>query len=135
LLSSWVARLVIQPTALHCTSTLGEFICLMSGARPPSVTMATLFSAVRSQQYSLAGVGADQLLTAKFPSAALAARCTSMSGFWRRNRMGSRVSRSTSLTSASCGQLPAVVVLQDAGTSFCNLGEGQARRPLQIDVV
>jgi hypothetical protein len=46
LLSSWVARFVIQPTALHCTSTLGEFICLISGASPPSDTMATLFSAV-----------------------------------------------------------------------------------------
>jgi len=46
LLSSCVARLVIHPTALHCTSTLGEFICLISGASPPSVTMATLFSAV-----------------------------------------------------------------------------------------
>lgn len=45
LLSSCVARLVIHPTALHCTSTLGEFICLMRGARPPSATMATLFSA------------------------------------------------------------------------------------------
>ena len=45
LLSSCVARLVMHPTALHCTSTLGEFICLMRGARPPSATMATLFSA------------------------------------------------------------------------------------------
>jgi hypothetical protein len=45
LLSSWVARLVIHPTALHWTSTLGEFICLMRGARPPRATMATLFSA------------------------------------------------------------------------------------------
>jgi hypothetical protein len=47
LLSSWVARFVIHPTALHCTSTLGEFICLISGTRPPSVTMATLFSAAQ----------------------------------------------------------------------------------------
>ena len=47
LLSSCVARLVMQPTALHCTSTLGEFICLIKGARPPSATMATLFSAAR----------------------------------------------------------------------------------------
>jgi len=45
LLSSCVARLVMHPTALHCTSTLGEFICLIKGARPPSETMATLFSA------------------------------------------------------------------------------------------
>jgi hypothetical protein len=41
LLSSCVARFVMQPTALHCTSTLGEFICLIRGARPPSATMAT----------------------------------------------------------------------------------------------
>lgn len=26
LLSSWVAKFVIQPTALHCTSTLGDII-------------------------------------------------------------------------------------------------------------
>jgi hypothetical protein len=52
LLSSWVARFVIHPTALHCTSTLGEFICLIRGARPPSVTMATLFSAARVSSYS-----------------------------------------------------------------------------------
>jgi hypothetical protein len=37
----------MQPTALHWTSTLGEFICLISGVSPPSATMATLFSAVR----------------------------------------------------------------------------------------
>jgi hypothetical protein len=39
------------------------------------------------------------LFTARLPNAALAARCTSISGFWRRNNMGSRVSLSTSLTS------------------------------------
>ena len=39
------------------------------------------------------------LLTARLPSAALAARCTSRSGFCRRNKMGSNVSRSTSRTS------------------------------------
>lgn len=50
LLSSCVARFVMHPTALHCTSTLGEFICLMRGANPPSATMATLFSAEFRQQ-------------------------------------------------------------------------------------
>lgn len=45
LLSSCVARFVMHPTALHCTSTLGEFICLINGASPPSATMETLFSA------------------------------------------------------------------------------------------
>lgn len=45
LFSSCVARFVMQPTALHWTSTLGEFICLISGPRPPSWTIRTLFSA------------------------------------------------------------------------------------------
>src|SRR5271154_4907005 len=45
LLSSWVARLVMQPTALHWTSTFGDIICLIKGGRPPSWTIATLFSA------------------------------------------------------------------------------------------
>lgn len=45
LLSSCVAKLVIQPTALHCTSTFGDIICRMRGVRPPRSTIATLFSA------------------------------------------------------------------------------------------
>ena len=105
LLSSCVARLVIHPTALHCTSTFGEFICLMRGLRPPNATMATLFSAARSQQSFLGFHIVHILLTARLPSAAQAARCTSISGFCRRNRIGSRVSRSTSLTSKVLGQL------------------------------
>lgn len=40
------------------------------------------------------------LLTARFPSAALAARCTSISGLCKRKSIGSRVSRPTSRTSA-----------------------------------
>lgn len=44
--------------------------------------------------------GSNLLLTARFPSAALAARCTSISELWSRNNIGSRVSRSTSRTSA-----------------------------------
>lgn len=52
LLSSCVARLVMHPTALHCTSTFAEFICLMRGARPPSSTILTLFSAGHRQQGS-----------------------------------------------------------------------------------
>ena len=140
LLSSWVARLVMHPTALHCTSTLGEFICLIRGARPPRATMATLFSAVWGQQQACHGRGAwDLLLTARLPRAALAARCTSISGFWSRNRMGSSVSRSTSLTSAS----KLVRRIHGGGssggggrsTSLCYLGKGQACRPLQINVV
>ena len=47
LLSSCVARFVTQPTALHWTSTFGEVICFISGERPPRVTIATLFSAIR----------------------------------------------------------------------------------------
>lgn len=57
LLSSWVARLVMHPTALHCTSTLGEFICLIRGARPPRATMATLFSAAGGVRRSLRELG------------------------------------------------------------------------------
>lgn len=38
-------------------------------------------------------------LTARFPRAALAARWTSISGLWSKDRMGSKVSRSTSRTS------------------------------------
>lgn len=49
LLSSCVARFVMQPTALHWTSTLGDIICLISGGSPPSRTMLTLFSATRGQ--------------------------------------------------------------------------------------
>jgi len=41
------------------------------------------------------------LLTAKFPSAALAARCTSVSWLLRRKRIGSKVSRPTGRTSFS----------------------------------
>lgn len=44
-------------------------------------------------------VGVIILLTARLPRAALAARWTSTSELWRRKRMGSRVSRSTSRTS------------------------------------
>lgn len=101
LLSSCVAKLVMHPTALHWTSTLREFICLINGASPPSATIATLFSAASCQYiHPLCCYGDVVLFTARLPSAALAARCTSMSGFWRRNKIGSRVSRSTSLTSA-----------------------------------
>lgn len=56
LLSSCVARFVMHPTALHCTSTLGEFICLIKGASPPRATMATLFSAGVGQQRVVGGM-------------------------------------------------------------------------------
>jgi hypothetical protein len=46
LLSSCVAKFVMQPTALHCTSTLLEFICLIKGWRPPSWTIRILLCAV-----------------------------------------------------------------------------------------
>lgn len=45
----------------------------------------------------------DVLFTARLPRAALAARCTSRSGFWSRKRIGSNVSRSTSRTSVRGG--------------------------------
>jgi len=103
LFSSCVARFVIQPTALHCTSTLGDIIWRISGVKPPRSTMATLFSAIdRKKKSNMGFYRADfnVLLTARFPNAALAARCTSISGLCRRNSIGSRVSRSTSRTSA-----------------------------------
>lgn len=100
LLSSCVARFVIQPTALHCTSTFGDIICRISGESPPSITMATLFSAINFQHYiPMYVLRRGVLLTARFPRAALAARCTSMSGLCKRNNIGSRVVLSTSLTS------------------------------------
>jgi len=50
---------------------------------------------------SISRRGDHALFTAKFPSAALAARCTSVSWLLRRNRMGSSVSRVTGRTSFS----------------------------------
>lgn len=41
----WVARFVIQPTALHWTSTLGDPIWRTSWSSPPSFTIKSLFSA------------------------------------------------------------------------------------------
>lgn len=46
LFSSWVAKFVMQPTALHCTSTFGDSIWRIKGVRPPSWTIRTLFSAI-----------------------------------------------------------------------------------------
>jgi hypothetical protein len=103
LLSSWVAKLVMHPTALHCTSTFGDIIWRMRGCSPPRRTMAVLFSATRLSncpKYTPSLQKNHLLFTARFPSAALAALCTSMSGLCNRNRMGSRVSRPTSRTSA-----------------------------------
>lgn len=104
LLSSCVARLVMHPTALHWTSTFVDIIWRISGCSPPSWTIRTLFSADFFRLVDVLGKsgrseGVIILLTARFPSAALAALWTSMSGFSRRNRMGPRVSRSTARTS------------------------------------
>lgn len=91
----------MQPTALHCTSTFDERIWRIKGGRPPSCTMRTLFSAIYYVSDRELGemFAPDLLLTARFPRAALAARCTSMSELCSRNNMGSKVSRSTSRTS------------------------------------
>ena len=100
LLSSCVARFVMQPTALHCTSTFGDIIWRMRGGSPPNWTMETLFSAKKRQRIrSFPGEIKSVLLTARLPRAALAALCTSISEFCSKNRIGSRVSRSTSRTS------------------------------------
>ena len=55
LLSSCVARFVMQPTALHCTSTFGDIIWRIRGVRPPSCTISTLFSA-KKVRYIIAGL-------------------------------------------------------------------------------
>lgn len=109
LLSSCVARFVMQPTALHCTSTLAEFIWRIRGTRPPRSTILTLFSAGTCQSsMSNVDVIPSILLTARLPRAALAARWTSVSLFCNRKRIGSRVSRPTSRTSGGSkfGRLP-----------------------------
>jgi hypothetical protein len=64
----------MHPTALHCTSTLGDIICRINGLRPPSETISTLFSAVHSQfMRGMCEILKVVLFTARFPSAALAA--------------------------------------------------------------
>lgn len=63
LLSSCVARFVIQPTALHCTSTLGDIICRIRGVSPPSWTIRTLFSAERHISDTLEWIFVCELLT------------------------------------------------------------------------
>lgn len=69
------------------------------------------------------------LLTARLPNAALAALCTSMSGLWSKNRMGSRVSRSTSRTSTD-GQVSAIC------TAFAScVWAQQPRPPLPVNVL
>lgn len=101
LFSSCVARFVIQPTALHCTSTLGDIIWRIRGASPPRETIKTLFSAISGQRWGRAMELRRCIpFTARLPNAALAALWTSISELWSRKRMGSRVSRSTSRTSA-----------------------------------
>jgi hypothetical protein len=69
----------MQPTALHWTSTFGDIICRIRGVKPPSCTMRTLFSAASTDQKCrvqclLRNVEFNLLLTARLPSAALAAR-------------------------------------------------------------
>lgn len=93
----------MQPTALHCTSTLTEFICRIRGTRPPRSTILTLFSAaIRQHSETCVDGDVNILLTARLPRAALAARCTSVSLLDNRKSIGSRVSRPTSRTSEGC---------------------------------
>jgi len=92
-----VARFVMQPTALHCTSACGLIISRMRGSKPPNCTILTLFVSriVRT-------VSEDKIpLTAKFPNAAELALCTSESLLRSRNNSGSIVSLFTSRTSTS----------------------------------
>lgn len=138
LLLSCVARFVMQPTALHCTSTLLEFICLISGSSPSSWTIETLFSAVGHRQPTIWGTGeiVNLRLTAKFPRAALDALCTSTSGLDNSSRMGSSVSRSTTRTSER--KVSAIFpILQAWGyiTSFGDLSEGKGGTSLEFDIL
>ena len=85
LFSSCVAKLVMHPTALHWTSMLGDIIWRINGSIPPISAISVLFP----------------LLTARFPNAPHAARCTSASMDCNRIKMGSNTSRLTSRTSFS----------------------------------
>ena len=136
LFSSWVAKFVMQPTALHCTSTFGDIICLMRGERPPSSTIETLFSAAEQTSAVSSHIirSRDRPFTARLPNAALAARCTSTSGLWRRNRIGSRVSRPTSLTSARKISDDHSDVGSRGKTSLSDLCKGKTGTPLKVDI-
>lgn len=83
--------------ALHLD--IGRVHLLDQGRQSTESDYGDFVLSYKSQQALVAISREYILLTARLPRAALAARCTSISGFWRRNRMGSRVSRSTSLTS------------------------------------
>lgn len=87
-------------------------------------------------------------MTARLPSAALAARCTSMSEFSRRKRIGPRVSRSTARTSGANALLVANSASRSSSPSPCtcrqqryartslgNLSKCKACTPLQVDVI
>lgn len=109
-----VARLVMHPTALHWTSTLGLPIWRINWSRPPSLTIKSLFSAAlpKIEIRSISACITHTTITitpcpihfilpftAKLPSAALAALWTSTSCDCNRKRIGFSVSRPTGRTS------------------------------------
>lgn len=137
-----VARFVMQPTALHWTSTFGLPIWRMSCSRPPSLTIKSLFSAVASHQFvcwQSPLSTRNLLLTAKLPNAALAARCTSTSCDCSRNRMGFNVSRPTCRTSEEYASIRTAVSFSPPPifliTFLCNFCKSQRCWSLQINVI
>jgi hypothetical protein len=81
--------------------------------------------------------GKDPLFTAKFPRAALAARCTSVSWLERRKRMGSSVSRPTGRTSFSVISAKASAALRWRSTlsekeSVVNAESGEPLKKLVV---
>lgn len=131
LFSSWVARLVMHPTALHWTSTFGDIICRIRGASPPRATIKTLLSATLVSE--LYEGWRDEPFTARLPRAALAARWTSISGLCSKKRMGSRVSRSTSRTSVE--HVRRRNMSWRWHTSLSDFSKGQASAALEVDVI
>lgn len=130
LLSSCVAKLVMHPTALHCTSTLGEFICLINGARPPSATMATLFSAA-GVSVCLKVVPCEHTVYRQVAQGG--ARCTLHFDVRILEQEQNRLQGVSVDLSDICPRLleaACAIVWCQVCTSFCYLGEGQACRSL-----
>lgn len=135
-----VARLVTHPTALHCTSTFGLSIWRMRGSRPPSFTIKSLLSAKRVNGQPTIQIylqKKNRLLTARLPSAALAALWTSVSWLPSRKRIGSRVSLPTGRTSFSVISAKARAALRCRSTfsENDNVVKAESGEPLKKLVV
>lgn len=104
---SWICYLRVSPNSLcnrrHCTAPphleTSSGVLMAIGLPASRLKPCSPLWSVRGVSSSCRQEARDVLFTARFPRAALAARCTSMSGLWSNERIGSRVSRSTSRTS------------------------------------